>query len=83
MANRVILTEQGSDVLYHNDSRNLELHRGKGVPMVPGTCLRQARERLGLTYRDVERSSYEVANRRGRPDFIIRVSALRTLKMAA
>jgi transcriptional regulator with XRE-family HTH domain len=44
--------------------------------MVPGTCLRQARERLGLTYRDVERSSYEVANHRGRPDFIVRVSRL-------
>jgi len=44
--------------------------------MVPGTCLRRARERLGLTYRDVERSSYELAKRRGRSDFIIRVSRL-------
>lgn len=44
--------------------------------MVPGICLRQVREKLGLTYRDVERSSYEVAQRRGRPDFIIRVSRL-------
>jgi transcriptional regulator with XRE-family HTH domain len=44
--------------------------------MVPGGSLRQIRERLGLTYRDVERASYEVAQRRGRPDFIIRLSRL-------
>jgi len=29
--------------------------------MLPGLRLRQARERLGLTYRDVERASYELA----------------------
>lgn len=44
--------------------------------MDPGACLRQVRERLGLTYRHVERSSYELASRRGRPDFIIRISRL-------
>ena len=44
--------------------------------MVPGSSLRRVRERLGLTYRDVERASYEVAQRRGRPDFIIRLSRL-------
>ena len=44
--------------------------------MVPGLRLRQARERLGLTYREVERSSYELAVRRGRPDFILRISRL-------
>ena len=33
--------------------------------MVPGLCLRQVRERLGLTYRDVERSSLELAAQRG------------------
>jgi len=38
--------------------------------------LRQARERLGLTYRDVERASYELAARRGRPDFIVHISRL-------
>jgi hypothetical protein len=38
--------------------------------MLPGLRLRQARERLGLTYREVERASYELAARRGRPDFI-------------
>lgn len=38
--------------------------------------MRRVRERLGLTYRDVERASYEVAQRRGRPDFIIRLSRL-------
>jgi transcriptional regulator with XRE-family HTH domain len=44
--------------------------------VVPGSSLRRVRERLGLTYRDVERASYEVAQRRGRPDFIIRLSRL-------
>jgi transcriptional regulator with XRE-family HTH domain len=44
--------------------------------MVPGSLLRQARERLGLTYRDVEQASYELANRRGRPEFIIHISRL-------
>ena len=44
--------------------------------MMPGSRLRQARERLGLTYRDVERSSYELAGRRRRSDFIIHISRL-------
>lgn len=44
--------------------------------MHPGLRLRQARERLGLTYRDVERASYEMAARRGRPDFIVHISRL-------
>jgi transcriptional regulator with XRE-family HTH domain len=44
--------------------------------MVPGLLLRQTRERLGLTYRDVERASFELASRRGRPEFIIRISRL-------
>ena len=44
--------------------------------MMPGSRLRQARERLGLTYRDVERASYDVASKRGRPEFIIRISRL-------
>lgn len=44
--------------------------------MHPGLRLRQARERLGLTYRDVERASYELATRRGRPDFILHISRL-------
>lgn len=44
--------------------------------MQPGLRLRQARERLGLTYRDVERASYELAGRRGRPDFILHISRL-------
>jgi len=42
----------------------------------PGTRLRSARERLGLTYRDVERASYELACQRGRPDFIVHLSRL-------
>lgn len=44
--------------------------------MHPGLRLRQARENLGLTYRDVERSSLELAARRGRPDFILHISRL-------
>jgi transcriptional regulator with XRE-family HTH domain len=44
--------------------------------MIPGLRLRQVRERLGLTYRDVERSSFELAAQRGRPDFIVHISRL-------
>lgn len=44
--------------------------------MDPGSRLRQARERLGLTYREVEEASYEIAGRRGRPEFVIRISRL-------
>src|ERR1700692_4920188 len=47
-----------------------------GAEMQPGTRLRNARERLGLTYRDVERASYELACQRGRPDFIVHLSRL-------
>jgi transcriptional regulator with XRE-family HTH domain len=42
----------------------------------PGLRLRHARERLGLTYREVERASYEVVARRGRPEFILHISRL-------
>jgi len=44
--------------------------------MVPGVRLRQIRERLQLTYRDVEQTSIEIASRRGRAEFIIRISRL-------
>jgi transcriptional regulator with XRE-family HTH domain len=44
--------------------------------MSPGLRLRQARERLGLTYRDVEQASYELAARRGRSVFILHISRL-------
>jgi transcriptional regulator with XRE-family HTH domain len=47
-----------------------------GKFMQPGLRLRQAREKLGLTYRDVERASYELAAVRGRPDFILHISRL-------
>jgi transcriptional regulator with XRE-family HTH domain len=43
---------------------------------LPGLRLRQARERLGLTYREVERASTEIAAKRGRPDFILHISRL-------
>src|SRR3974390_3087548 len=42
----------------------------------PGTRLRRSRERLGLTYRDVERAIYELACQRGGPDFIVHLSRL-------
>ena len=35
------------------------LERFRGRSMNPGLRLRQERERLGLTYRDVERASYD------------------------
>src|SRR6266436_1137005 len=44
--------------------------------MHPGLRLRQARERLGLTYREVESASYELAARRGRSEFILHISRL-------
>ena len=44
--------------------------------MLPVLRLRQVRERLHLTYRDVERASYELASRRGRPEFILHISRL-------
>jgi transcriptional regulator with XRE-family HTH domain len=44
--------------------------------MQPGARLRRSRERLGLTYRDVERASYELACQRGRADFIVHLSRL-------
>ncbi len=42
----------------------------------PGLRLRQARERLGLTYREVEKASVELATKRGRSDFILHISRL-------
>jgi transcriptional regulator with XRE-family HTH domain len=44
--------------------------------MLPGLRLRQVRERLGLTYRDVEAASYELALRRGSSDFVLHISRL-------
>ena len=44
--------------------------------MQGGARLREARERLGLTFRDVEQSSHELAARLARPEFIIHISRL-------
>ena len=44
--------------------------------MLPGLRLRQVRERLGLTYREVETASYELAAVRGSPNFIMHISRL-------
>ena len=43
--------------------------------MLPGLRLRQVRERLGPTYRDVETASYELLVR-GSPNFIMHISRL-------
>ena len=51
--------------------------------MNPGLHLRQVRERLGLTYRDVERASYELAARRGRPEFVLHISRLADIENRA
>ncbi len=51
--------------------------------MLPGCSLRQARESLGLTYRDVERASYEVASQHGRPEFVIHISRLADIENAS
>src|SRR6266852_7516667 len=51
-------------------------HLSVGVYMHPGLRLRQARARLGLTYREVESASYELAARRGRSEFILHISRL-------
>src|SRR5467141_1854191 len=52
------------------------MHSGPKEFMHPGLRLRQARERLGLTYREVERAGYELAARRGRSEFILHISRL-------
>jgi len=44
--------------------------------MLPGLRLRQVRERLGLTYRDVEAASYQLASKRGRSEFVLHISRL-------
>ncbi len=41
-----------------------------------GTLLRKARERMGLTFRDVEQASYHLSARHGRPEFVVRISRL-------
>lgn len=40
----------------------------------PSLRLRTIRETEGLTYRDVEKASDEIAVKRGRPDFIIHIN---------
>lgn len=44
--------------------------------MSPGFRLRQVRERLGLTYRDVQRASVALARERGHPEFVVHISRL-------
>jgi transcriptional regulator with XRE-family HTH domain len=55
----------------------VELRPPLGVPLYPpGLRLRQTREALGPTNRDVEKASYQIAVRRGRPGFILHNSRL-------
>jgi transcriptional regulator with XRE-family HTH domain len=49
-------------------------------PMLPGSRLRHARYRLGLTFRDVGRASYQLASLRGHADFIIHISRLAAIE---
>jgi transcriptional regulator with XRE-family HTH domain len=42
----------------------------------PGLRLRRTREALGLTYCDVGKASYEIAVKRGRPEFVLHISRL-------
>ncbi len=44
--------------------------------MDPGLRLRQIRERLGLTYRDVQRASLALARTYSRPQFTVHISRL-------
>src|ERR1700737_1477040 len=44
--------------------------------MDAGLRLRQTRERLGLTYRDVQRASLALARVRTRPQFTVNISRL-------
>src|SRR5580704_9648502 len=48
--------------------------------MIPGSLLRRTRERLGLTYRDVENASFQLAAKRGSLDFIIHISRLAAIE---
>ncbi len=46
----------------------------------PGLRLRQTREARGLPGRDIEKASYQIAVRRGRPDFILHIGRLAAIE---
>ena len=50
--------------------------------MDPGFRLRQIRERLGLTYRDVQRATLSLSRLRARPNFTIHISRLADIENA-
>src|SRR4029077_4914023 len=50
--------------------------------MIPGFRLRQIRERLGLTYRDVERASLSLSRLHARPQFTVHISRLADIENA-
>src|SRR5258707_9612843 len=50
--------------------------------MDPGFRLRQIRERLGLTYRDVQRATLSLSRLHARPNFTIHISRLADIENA-
>src|SRR5260221_707571 len=50
--------------------------------MDPGLRLRQIRERLGLTYRDVQEASFALAQTYTRPQFTVHISRLADIENA-
>jgi transcriptional regulator with XRE-family HTH domain len=64
------------NILVITYNMNKALLREELLMFPPGLRLRQMREALGLTYRDVEKASYQIAVTRGRPDFILHISRL-------
>lgn len=63
-------------MLYYSISYLLKMLAFTKPALDPGLRLRQARERLGLTYRDVERASYGLSRQHGRSEFILHISRL-------
>src|SRR5215467_14316229 len=51
----------------HSEDHSMEM---------PGGKLKRVRERLKLTYRDVEEASQQIARRRGNDEFVIALSRL-------
>jgi transcriptional regulator with XRE-family HTH domain len=63
-------------VIYYSGHTGAIANMSEKSMYPPGLQLRRTREKLGLTYRDVEKSSYEIAVKRGRPEFVLHISRL-------
>jgi hypothetical protein len=57
-------------------SSSTRIRRPDNSTEAPGQRLRRARERLNLTFRDVEQASQLIAKRRGNPEFGVLISRL-------